>query len=76
MMETILYGLALLGGVAAVIVPYFVTEGGECGCSVGSNWNGCGTCNQGGTSCSVTEAGCGFLGWYKCDGACGPSESD
>jgi hypothetical protein len=49
-------------------------EGGDCGCSVGSNWNSCQGCSVGGTSCTPTEAGCGFLGWYKCDGRCGQNE--
>ena len=56
----------------------------SCRCSVGSSFNvSCIDTCRGGASCSNTEDGCGFLGWYSCNGWCrhsvdeplGPPES-
>jgi hypothetical protein len=45
----------------------------DCGCSVGSSWNvSCSDDCAGGKGCSTTEDGCGFLGFYACDGGCTP----
>ena len=45
---------------------------GNCNCSVGSSFNMSCTneCSQGGIACLQTVDGCGFLGWYSCNGTC------
>lgn len=49
---------------------------GQCNCSVGSSFNTCSNCflwhsYYCGVICSTQSSGCGFLGWYQCDGICG-----
>jgi hypothetical protein len=43
-----------------------------CNCSIGSSFNmRCSdACKQGRVACLQTEDGCGFLGWYSCNGGC------
>lgn len=49
-------------------------SGGECNCSVGSSFNmSCeDTCQPSGghIACLATDAGCGFMWMYSCNGKC------
>lgn len=47
-------------------------EGGNCNCSIGSEFNLCSACVWPLYGCHTNpDDGCGFLGLYRCDGACG-----
>lgn len=51
----------------------------DCGCSVGSSWNmsctsDCSASN--GSDCSATSTGCGFLGFFGCDGHCSSKDGE
>lgn len=47
-------------------------EGGSCNCSIGSEFNLCSACVWPLYGCHTNpDDGCGFLGLYRCDGACG-----
>jgi hypothetical protein len=49
----------------------------NCGCAYGSYFNSCTECNMASSNeCSRTEDGCGFLGFYSCDGRCKSDESN
>lgn len=43
---------------------------GDCACSVGSSFNSCDYTCAGNSGCSPISEGCGFLGFYPCDGRC------
>ena len=47
----------------------------DCGCSNGSWFNSCSGCGAG-NGCHVLDDGCGFLGFYICDGKCGVNDGE
>ncbi|MGH9945752.1 MAG: bacteriocin fulvocin C-related protein [Pyrinomonadaceae bacterium] len=44
-------------------------EGTDCSCSISSNWCA-GECSRIGSTCDITESGCGTFWLYSCNGRC------